>query len=341
LNFVFPEVKTMKETIYIFTNGKLSRKENTIFFESETGERKYIPVENVKEIFLFGEVDFNKRVIEFFSQKEILVSYFSYYGYYMGTFYPREHYNSGFMIVNQTKYYLDEDKRLFLAKRFVEGAVLNSLKILKYYNRRGKNLEDYISDIENKLETLHKQQSIDDLMALEGQMKQIYYRSFNTIIDNEDFSFEQRTRRPPKDYINTLISFANSMIYNYALSEIYQTHLDPRIGFLHTSNFRRFSLNLDIAEIFKPIIGDRVIFSVLNKNIITKNDFEKDMQGIILKDNGKKKFLQQMEERLKSTIKHNKLDRNVSYRRLIRLELYKLEKHLMDEEEYLPFVMEW
>jgi CRISPR-associated protein Cas1 len=131
------------------------------------------------------------------------------------------------------------------------------------------------------------------------------------------------------------------MIYNYALSEIYQTHLDPRIGFLHTSNFRRFSLNLDIAEIFKPVIGDRVIFSVLNKNIITKNDFEKDMEGIILKDNGKKKFLQQMEERLKSTINYKKLNRNVSYRRLIRLELYKLEKHLMDEEEYLPFVMEW
>lgn len=330
----------MKETIYIFTNGRLQRKENTIFFESEDGDRRFLPVENVKEIFLLGEVDFNKRVLEFFSQKEILLSYFSYYGYYMGTFYPREHYNSGFMIVNQTKHYLSKEKRLFLAKCFVEGAVLNCLKILKYYNRRGKNLDENISEIEEKLELLPRQKTIEDTMALEGQMKQIYYRSFNTIINNEDFRFDQRTRRPPKDYINTLISFANSMIYNYALSEIYQTHLDPRIGFLHTSNFRRFSLNLDIAEIFKPVIGDRTIFAVLNKQIISAKDFEKDMHGITLKEKGKKKFLQQMEERLKSTVKHKKLNRNVSYRRLIRLELYKLEKHLMGEEEYFPFVME-
>ncbi len=330
----------MKETIYIFTNGRLQRKENTIFFEAEDGNRRFLPVENVKEIFLFGEVDFNKRVLEFFSQKEILLSYFSYYGYYMGTFYPREHYNSGYMIVNQTKHYLYDEKRLFLSKCFVEGAVLNCLKILKYYNRRRKDLDENINEIEDKLELLPKQKTIEDTMALEGQMKQMYYRSFNTIINNEDFRFDQRTRRPPKDYINTLISFANSMIYNYVLSEIYQTHLDPRIGFLHTSNFRRFSLNLDIAEIFKPVIGDRTIFTVLNKQIITEKDFEKDMQGIILKDRGKMKFLQQMEERLKSTVKHKKLNRNVSYRRLIRLELYKLEKHLMDEEEYFPFVME-
>ena len=330
----------MKETIYIFTNGTLQRKENTIFFESENGEKKFIPVENVKEIFLFGEIDFNKRVLEFFSQKEIILSYFNHYGYYMGTFYPREHYNSGFMIINQTKHYLDDQKRLFLAKCFVEGAVKNCLKILKYYSRRGKSLEENINEMEEKLNLLSIQDNIEDLMALEGQTKQLYYQSFNKIIDNTDFTFEGRTRRPPKDYINTLISFANSMIYNYVLSEIYQTHLDPRIGYLHTSNFRRFSLNLDVAEIFKPVIGDRTIFSVINKQIITGKDFEKDLYGMSLKDNGRKKFLMQLEEHLKNTVKYKKLNRNVSYRRLIRLELYKLEKHLMDEEEYTPFVME-
>ena len=125
------------------------------------------------------------------------------------------------------------------------------------------------------------------------------------------------------------------------LSEIYKTHLDPRIGYLHTTNFRRFTLNLDVAEIFKPIIGDRTILSLLNKGIIKPNDFEDKLEGVYLKETGRKKFLQAMEERLKQTIKHSKLNRQVSYRRLIRLELYKLEKHLIGEEEYEPFVMDW
>lgn len=332
----------MKETIYIFSNGRMKRKDNTLFFEDEYQiEKKYIPVENVKEILLFGEVDINKRILEFLSKKEIMLSYFNYYGYYMGSFYPREHYNSGFMIINQTKAYIDESKRLVIAKKFIEGAAKNTLKIIKYYNRRDKDLENHIEKIESLYDKIEKQNTIEELMSVEGKIKQEYYHSFNVIIDNEEFEFDKRSKRPPKDYLNALISFSNSMIYTYVLSEIYHTHLDPRIGFLHTSNFRRFSLNLDIAEIFKLVIGDRTIFSVLNKKIISEKDFEKDMNGIFLNEKGRKKFLMHIEERLKQTIKHSGLKKQVSYRRLIRLELYKLEKHLMDEKEYKPFVMDW
>ena len=85
---------------------------------------------------------------------------------------------------------------------------------------------------------------------------------------------------------NALISFSNSIIYTQVLSEIYQIHLDPRIGYLHTTNFRRFTLNLDVSEIFKPVIGDRTIFPCINKKIITEKDFDKDLKGIILNDRG-------------------------------------------------------
>jgi len=178
-------------------------------------------------------------------------------------------------------------------------------------------------------------------MAFEGQIKQTYYSAFNEIIKNPDFSFIIRTRRPPKDYLNALISFSNSIIYTMVLSEIYQTHLDPRIGYLHTTNFRRFTLNLDVAEIFKPVIGDRTILSSINKGIIAHKDFDKSLNGIVLNDSGKKKFLQLLEGRIKQTIRHHSLKKQVSYRRLIRLELYKIEKHLMEEKEYSPFVMDW
>lgn len=331
----------MKETVYIFSNGRLKRKDNTLFFETEDGNKKFIPVENTKEIFMFGETDLNSKVLNFLSQNEIVLSYFNYYGYYAGSFYPREHYNSGFMILRQADHYTDETKRQFIAKKFIEGAVKNCLKILKYYERRGKDLTQYINGIEDILSKLEEQESIEKAMAIEGQIKQLYYNAFNCIIDDPGFSFERRTKRPPRDFLNTLISFSNSVIYSYVLSEIYQTHLDPRIGFLHTTNFRRFTLNLDVAEIFKPVIGDRTIFAVLNKKIITENDFEKQLNGILLKDSARKRFLQYMEERLKETIKHSGLNKQVSYRRLMRLELYKLEKHLMEEETYKPFVMDW
>jgi len=125
------------------------------------------------------------------------------------------------------------------------------------------------------------------------------------------------------------------------LSEIYKTHLDPRIGFLHTTNFRRFTLNLDIAEIFKPIIVDRIIFTLIGRRMITIDDFEKDMGGILLKENSMKRFVEEFDAKLKTTIQHRELGRNVSYNRLIRMELYKLEKHLIGEREYTPFVSRW
>ncbi|WP_022670964.1 type I-B CRISPR-associated endonuclease Cas1b [Hippea alviniae] len=331
----------MKETIYIFSNGRLRRKDNSLIFETEDGQKKFIPVENIKEIFLFGEVDINTKALNFLSQKEIVVHYFNYYGYHTGSFYPREHYNSGYMILKQAEHYLNETERVFIAKRFIEGAAKNSLKILKYYNRRGKDLNNQINEIERLVLELRNYNSVDKAMAIEGQIKQTYYQGFDIIINSDEFKFEERSKKPPKNRINALISFSNSLIYNYCLSEIYKTHLDPRIGYLHTTNFRKFTLNLDIAEIFKPVIGDRTILSLLNKGIIKPNDFEDKLEGVYLKETGRKKFLQAMEERLKQTIKHSKLNRQVSYRRLIRLELYKLEKHFIGEEEYEPFVMDW
>jgi len=331
----------MKKSIYIFSNGELKRKDNTLFFQTEDGQKKFIPVENVGEVFAFGEIVLNAKALNFLSQKQIILHYFNYYGYYAGSFYPREHYNSGYMIVKQTEFYIDQEKRLNLAKKFVEGAAKNCLKILQYYKRRDRELEEYIKSINKLLNLAIDQKDMKSLMAFEGQIKETYYAAFNEIIDNQDFEFTKRTRRPPQDFLNTMISFANSIIYTMVLSEIYQTHLDPRIGYLHTTNFRRFTLNLDIAEIFKPVIGDRTIFSLLNKGIIKKEDFEKDFKGILLKEQGKKKFLKAIEERLNQTIQHHTLKKKVSYRRLIRLELYKLEKHLIGEKEYKPFVMDW
>lgn len=330
----------MKKSLYIFSDGELKRKDNTLFYETEAGKR-FLPVEDTKEIMAFGEVTFNKKLLEFLSQKEILVHYFNYYGYYMGTFYPREHLNSGYMILRQAEHYQDQEKRIALAREFVRGAYRNIRQVLKYYQNRGRELSDLICSIENEAQEIDNCSDVSQLMAVEGHMRERYYHAFDIIINNKDFRFQERTRRPPKNNLNVLISFGNSIIYTMILSEIYKTHLDPRIGFLHATNFRRFTLNLDVAEIFKPIIIDRLIFSLLDKKMITKNDFVSQAGGLLLKEKGKKIFIEELDKKMETTIKPKKLGRSVSYRRLLRLELYKLEKHLMGEQSYEPFVATW
>lgn len=330
----------MKRNIYIFNDGTLKRKDNTVAFESELG-RKILPIEDISEIFIFGQVDLNKAFLDFMSQKEIILHFFNYYGYYTGSFYPREHLNSGYMILKQTEHYMDIEKRLNIASRIVDGSSKNILNVIKYYMGRGKELGTVQSSINSLIDRIKECKDTNELMAIEGNIREAYYKAFDIIIENKDFRFGQRTKRPPKNHLNSLISFGNSMLYTLVLAETYKTHLDPRIGFLHTTNFRRFTLNLDIAEIFKPIIVDRIIFTLINKNMINKDDFEKDLEGILLKENARKRFVEEFDKRLGTTIKHKQLGRDVSYRRLIRMELYKLEKHLIGEEEYTPFISQW
>ncbi|WAA11986.1 type I-B CRISPR-associated endonuclease Cas1b [Fervidibacillus halotolerans] len=335
----------MKKTLYIFNNGRLRRKDNSLYFETEE-KRKYIPVEDTNDIYIFGEVEVSKRFLEFISQKEICLHYFNHYGYYIGTFYPREHLNSGHVTVKQAEHYLDKTKRMQLARTFVEGSIEQMRQVLKYYRNRSVESSD-ITEILNSLQSFLEEvkrkdmTNVDELMSIEGHAREKYYTAFDLIINHPDFVFEKRSRRPPQNRLNALISFGNSMLYTTVLSEIYKTYLDPRIGFLHTSNFRRFSLNLDIAEIFKPILVDRLIFSLINKKVLTKKHFEKLVDGILLNDNGKKLFVAEFDKRLKTTVNHRHLGKTVSYRRLIRLEAYKLQKHLLGENLYTPYQSKW
>lgn len=326
----------MKERIYIFTSGEIKREGNTLCFISQAGKR-YLPIAETKEIYSFGEISLNKKLLEFLSSNEVILHFFNFYGYYIGSFYPREHYNSGYMILRQAEHYLNPKARLTLASKFVSGAIENMLRNLKYYNTRGSNLNHHIAKLQEISSNLPEASGVDVLMALEGQAKEEYYTAFNQIIKNPEFYYTKRTRRPPQSKLDSLISFGNSLLYTTVLSEIYKTHLDPRIGYLHTTNFRKFTLNLDVAEIFKPLIIDRIIFTLLNKNMLNPSNFMKELDGIFLNEKGKKTFVEEYEKKLRTTITHKTLRRKVSYSRMIRLELYKIEKHLMGEQTYTPY----
>ena len=195
---------------------------------------------------------------------------------------------------------------------------------------------EMIHVLANKIE---ETESIEELMGIEGNIRQIYYDAFNLIIN--DFEMGGRSKQPPRNEVNALISFGNMMCYTQCLRAIHQTQLNPTISFLHTPGERRFSLALDVSEIFKPILVDRVIFKVLNKKLIQEKHFDRKLNRCLLNANGKKIFVQAMEDRLKETIQHRALGRKVSYQHLMKLECYKLAKHLLEMEEYKPFKMYW
>ena len=330
----------MKRNYYISSNGRLSRKDNSLSFVSEDGSNKYIPVEDVDSIYLFGELNINTKLLNFMGQKGITMHVFNYYGFYTGSFHPKESLNSGFVYVKQVEHYLDKNKRITIAKEFIRTAAYNINRNVKYYQRRGKDLKDYIDYIECLGKSIENVKSINELMGIEGNIRKAYYKSYNIII-NQEVDFDKRVKHPPDNMINALISFVNMLMYTTVLSEIYHTQLVPVVSFLHEPGFRRYSLSLDIAEIFKPLIADRLIFSMLNKQQISEKDFIIDLNYTYIKDSARKKILKEFEERLNTEIKHRKLNKSVSYRYLIRLELYKLVKHISGDTEYDGFKIWW
>ncbi|ASZ11932.1 type I-B CRISPR-associated endonuclease Cas1b [Chitinophaga pendula] len=334
----------MKKSYYLFNPGRMSRKDNTLQFipvdaAGIEGTPKYIPVESVANLYAFGALDANSSMYNFLGKEQISVHFFDYHEHYTGSFMPKDYLLSGKVLIAQTQHYTHQKKRLLLAQKFVSGATGNMLKNLKYYHNRDKDTSIQIDRIEDLSSQIWETDSIEMLMGIEGNIRITYYSSFDTIIN--DFEMGIRSKQPPSNEVNALISFINSLCYTLCLDAIYHTQLHPTISFLHQPGFRRYSLALDLAEIFKPILSDRLIFTLLNKKIVTKGDFDIQLNSCLLKESGRKKVVKSWDERLSETIMHRSLKRNVSYKHLVKLECYKLVKHILDMEGYQPFKAWW
>jgi CRISPR-associated protein Cas1 len=316
--------------------------------DPQTGRvvRKPIPVEDIEAFYCFGELDFNTRFFNFLAQQKISLHLFNYYGHYAGTFTPREYLPSGHTLIEQVKAYLDPHRRLAIARELVDAASFNILKNLQYYmnpSRQEERTIDFtqaIEEIEQLRASIREKPTTQELMGIEGNIRERYYRCWRKIV-GEEFAVEKRVKHPPDNAINALISFANGLVYATVLSELYHTHLNPTVSYLHGPGERRYSLALDVAEVFKPVLADKMIFKLLNMKQIQEKHFRKELNFCYLEESGRKIVLQEYDERLKTTIKHRGLGRSVSYRHLIRLEAYKLVNHLMAGEEYKAFRAWW
>jgi len=362
----------MKKNLYLIKNGKIVRKQNTLYFLSKKEgtppakdspgyladeddermeleedisdkpefEKRPLAIEQVDAILCYGRVSLTSGVISFLSKYQVPVHFFGYYGHYESTLLPKEALLSGEMHVRQASHYLDRVKRLALARTFVAGSAANIKRNLEYYQNQEKPLTDVLNDVDALAGSAAQCRNIGQLLALEGNIRSTYYSAFDTIL-KPGFSFNGRSRNPPANPLNAMISFGNSLVYGQAINAIYRTQLDQTISFLHEPSERRFSLALDVAEIFKPLLVDRVIFKLINKDMISPQDFVTDLGSCLLNDKGRRLFLAEFNEKIETTIKHRDLGRNVSYGRLIYLECIKLGKHMMEIKDYKPFTIWW
>ena len=360
----------MKRPYYLFSSGRLCRRHNTLALERTSGERLPddaedddgrpssdvradrvpFPVEQVESLYLFGEIDVNTKLVTFLAQHGIPAFFFDYYGHFTAALVPRDQQLSGRLRVEQARHYLAPKRRLRLARALVDAAAVNILRVLKYYAPRVDAAGKEAIDAAVWQTTLDRDEiapctDVPTLMAVEGRIRERYYRTWPHVLGphGAKFPFERRERRPPSNEMNALVSFGNALCYTTVLRQIYRTALDPSISFLHEPGDRRYSLALDLAEVFKPLLVDRAIFRLVKTGEIAPKHFEPRLGGTYLSEAGRKVFTAHWDERLRRTVHHRGLDRPVSYERLVRLECYKLVRHLCDPkaDPYRPFRMWW
>ena len=326
----------MGTTKYIMSMGELSRKDNSLCFRKD-GKNVHIPVENTKKIYCFNEVSINSKLLDFLAQNNIIVHFFNYYGGYSGTYYPRDHYLSGKLVVKQALKY--QNDRMDIARAIVKGIGLNIYEVLYHYYKHDKKEVKETTDWIKKIFLPQVEQAGDvkELMAYEGEVWLRFYQDFQYFLP-EDFVMNKRVKRPPDNPMNALVSFGNTLLYTKTISAIYQTHLDQRISFLHEPSEGRFSLSLDLSEVFKPAIVFKTIFELVNnRRIQVEKHFVKDVNYCILNEEGRKIFIKAFEERMDSVFMHSKLKRKVSYRTALKLDCYKLIKNILEEKEFIPY----
>lgn len=326
----------MGKTKYITSMGELMRKDNSLCYR-KNGKNVYIPIENTSEIYCLNEVSLNSKLLDFISKANITMHFFNYYGGYSGTFYPKEYLISGKLTIKQVKAF--EEKRIIIAKAFVNGIRENIIETLNHYYKHGKNeiKEDLTYLKKDVLKNLDCCEDIKQILSVEGDIWQRFYSTFKYIL-REEFVFNKRVKRPPDNPLNAMISFGNSILYAKTVTSIYNTHLNQSISFLHEPSEGRFSLSLDLSEVFKPVIVYKTIFDLVNnRKINIHKHFNKKVNYCLLNDEGKKIFIEALEKRFDTVIEHPKLKRRIKIKSLIKLDGYKLIKTVLEDKEFKPF----
>jgi len=329
-----------KPNHHIFADGDLTRNENTLRIDTLDGDTKHLPVENVDNVYLHGQITFNTRCLGLLNDQGVPLHVFGWKDYYNGSYLPKRDHVSGQTVVEQVRAYDDRDRRVPIGQAIIAASIHNMRANLRYYHETRGDFSSQLQALNELKEEATTTPTIDELRGVEAQARKIYYGCFDTIL-SDPFDFSTREYNPPTNETNALISFLNAMVYTTCVSAIRNTALDPTIGYVHEPGERRFTLSLDIADIFKPILADRILFRLVNRQQLGLDDFEAELDGCLLTESGRKIVLKEYEETLDETVEHPRLNRHVSYKTLVQTDVYSLKKHVLTGEKYYATERWW
>ena len=313
---------------YISRSGVLEREGNTIYFKGEDF-KTHIPVDNISEIIIAAKVGLSSWAIDYLSKLNIPVHVLTENGTYLASLFPFGKNAAGIDTVKQALAYSNTGQRTRIAKEMVMGIRGSILRNLRYYN--GENLLDDV--IERVRSYKPTGETVDSIMGYEGNIWNAYYSAFPKMF--RDYPSFRRSFHPPTDRLNAMISFGNALLYSSTLTKIVISGMNPAISFLHEPSDRSFSLALDIADIFKPVIVERIIGNLANNRLLGDSDFRVDGEACYLSNKGRKKFLEYYSEKMNTSVKTER--GYVTYGTLIKEECMKLLKDIRGGEKYRSF----
>lgn len=301
------------ELCYLFRDG------TNVVIKVDDKVKGRFPIHILEQIVCFNYNGASPSVVQLCNENDVSLAYISPSGYYMGRFVGK---TNGNVLLRREQYRIadSEERSLPLVKNILLSKVTNSRKILRRAISDSpesidlSHFTDSIGYLTTSIDNILSATSIDSLRGYEGDSARTYFSCFNSLIlkQQEEFVFTGRSKRPPLDRVNALLSFGYSLLSNEVQSALEVVGLDSFVGFLHIDRPGRPSLALDLMEELRAYLVDRFVLRLINLKSVTSRDFEvKENKAVLLNENGRKKFISHWQERKQETISHPFLDESI------------------------------
>ena len=317
------------ETLFISREAQLRQQANTLAITVD-GQTRRFPIEKIRHIVLLAEARLNSRLLTLCGKHGVRLSVFDYYGYCKGAFEPTDPNPPGKVKLAQAEAVLSDARRMSLAREIVRGAAHNLRANLLYYRYRGRHeLDKPLTEMDKLVAKIGGTRDTETLMGIEGNLHQHYYAAWPLI--DPALAFAPRIRRPPNNPINCLLSFLNQLTYTVCRHEVFKTHLEETFSVLHSPGAGRSSLSLDLAEPFKPLLTDAVIFRLVRRKMMDDGWFEQREEVCLLTDTGRRNVAEQFSLRLEEQYQER------TFREWVYREALNVERHVLGVAEYESF----
>ncbi len=339
-------MRKLLNTLYVTTpEAYLTKDGLNVVVSVDKEERFRIPILNVESIVTFGYMGASPGLMKLCMDNNVSLSFMTPQGRFIGRVQGA---TRGNVLLRKKQYTLSEDENvaLHLAKLFITGKVFNTRSILQRYirdNGADEEVESVIKQLDWRKKRIMLAENMEILRGEEGSAANTYFDVFSHLILNQkdDFPFNGRSRRPPKDEVNAMLSFVYTLIANDVAAALETVGLDPYVGFMHTLRPGRTSLALDMMEELRAYLGDRLVLSMINRKQVTTKDFiRQNDESFVMTDECRKTLLTTWQQRKKEMIEHPYLKEKIPIGLLPYAQAMLLARFLREDlDDYPVFLM--